>query len=495
MIFFQGNQLFDPELFKNQFPSHEFHIFMREDKGMCHRYKFHKHKLILILAGMRTYAEELRSYGYQVHYEKIDQQQSGDYFSAITNFIKVNEIKSVVHYELEDKFFEDKLKSLFNELNLEVKILNSPMFLTSRTVFQDYLKSVKSPQMRHFYEKQRKRLKILITKDLKPIGDQWSFDTENRKALTKNIIPPELPRFKKTKIILEVEDIIEIFFPDHSGKSTLFWLPVSRSEAKEWLDHFILYKLSEFGPYEDAIPQRSDFVFHSVLTPFLNTGLLTPKEVLIRVLDFHHKKPIPLPSLEGFIRQIIGWREFIRGIYQNYSEVQESTNFWNHQNKLSPNWYEGHTGIPPLDNMIQKTNRYAYAHHIERLMVAGNLMLLTGIHPHEAHRWFMEMFIDSAPWVMGPNVYGMALFSDGGIFATKPYICGSNYFCKMGGYKKEDWCHGVDGLYWRFIDSNRKYFLTNPRLSMSVRSLDKMDKFRKREIYQAADDLLAKLVL
>lgn len=194
-------------------------------------------------------------------------------------------------------------------------------------------------------------------------------------------------------------------------------------------------------------------------------------------------------SLEGFIRQVIGWREFIRGIYQTYSEKQDATNFWGHQRKLKDCWYQGNTGIEPLDDVIHKTQKYAYAHHIERLMVVGSLMLLLQVHPHEAHHWFMEMFIDSSDWVMGPNVYGMALFSDGGIFATKPYFCGSNYYRKMGPYKGGDWQDGIDGLYWGFIDRNRPFFLKNPRMSMMVKTFDKMDPAKKKKILAAAEVL------
>jgi deoxyribodipyrimidine photolyase-related protein len=215
--------------------------------------------------------------------------------------------------------------------------------------------------------------------------------------------------------------------------------------------------------------------------------------VAAETLAIAEKQNIPLASLEGFIRQIIGWREFVRGIYQNFSEQQDNSNFWNHQNKLSQAWYTGETGVPQLDLTIQKVIRYGYCHHIERLMVLGNLMLLLEIHPREAHKWFMEMFVDSSDWVMGPNVYGMALFSDGGIFATKPYICGSNYWRKMSKAKPGEWCDGVDGLYWGFIDKNKAFFSKNPRLSMMAKTIDKMDPARKKTIYSAADDLKQRL--
>ena len=289
--------------------------------------------------------------------------------------------------------------------------------------------------MKTFYELQRKRMKILVQEG-RPVGGAWSFDAENRLALPKDLTTPELPKLKEDPIVQEVAEVVNTHFPDHPGMIEDFWLPVDRDSARVWLKSFLSERLIHFGPYEDAIPEHSQFVFHSVLTPFLNTGLLTPEEVIKETLRHAQKESIPLPSLEGFIRQVIGWREFIRGIYRNYSEEQEVKNFWNHQRKLSPCWYSGETGVPPLDETLRRVLQCGYAHHIERLMVVGSLMLLLEVHPHEAHKWFMEIFIDSSDWVMGPNVYGMALFSDGGIFATKPYICGSNYLRKMGGYAK-----------------------------------------------------------
>jgi deoxyribodipyrimidine photolyase-related protein len=230
-----------------------------------------------------------------------------------------------------------------------------------------------------------------------------------------------------------------------------------------------------------------------VLTPFLNVGLLTPNQIVEATLEHAEKNKTPLASLEGFLRQVIGWREFVHGIYQNFSERQDAGNFWKHQRGLSEVWYSGDSGVPQLDRSLDKVFKTGYAHHIERLMVFGNLMLLLEIEPKIAHRWFMEMFIDSSDWVMGPNVYGMALFSDGGIFATKPYICGSNYWRKMSKEKAGPWCDAIDGLYWQFIDKHRVFFSTNPRLSMMVRSFDKMAEARKKSIFAAADELKEKL--
>jgi deoxyribodipyrimidine photolyase-related protein len=227
----------------------------------------------------------------------------------------------------------------------------------------------------------------------------------------------------------------------------------------------------------------------------LNCGLLTPTDVMKETLTAFEKKKLPIASVEGFVRQIIGWREFVRGIYQNFSERQETCNFWKHSNQLSDIWYGGESGIPPLDRALQKVWKRGYLHHIERLMVVGSLTLLLEVDPSEAHKWFMEMFVDSSDWVMGPNVYGMALFADGGIFATKPYICGSNYYRKMGPDKTGPWCDGVDGLYWGFVKKHKTFFAKNPRLSMMAKTAERMDATRWKKIEAAANELRSRLVV
>lgn len=489
-----GNQLFSPDHLKKLVePTEDLLVYMREDQELCQHFRYHQHKIVFFLAAMREYAQELRDAGYRVHYEKLE-MNSDSFDSAFEKFLKKQKAKSVAWFEIEDKFFEERMQQLVQKLGVGQHLLSTPMFLTTRDQFQVYLSKTKKPFMKTFYESQRKRMKILVDEDLKPVGGQWSFDEDNRKALPKGQRPPEIPVFKPNATHHEVIALVKENFSDHPGEAENFWLPTDRSGARRWLVDFLEHRFREFGPYEDALSKEFPFVYHSVLTPFLNVGLLTPKEVVAKTLQIAKRDEIPLSSCEGFIRQIIGWREFIRGIYQNFSETQDTKNFWKHQGKLTKHWYEGTTGIEPLDDVIKKTIRYGYAHHIERLMIVGNLMLLLEVHPQEAHRWFMEMFIDSSDWVMGPNVYGMALFSDGGIFATKPYICGSNYYKKMGGYKTGDWQEEVDGLYWSFIDRHPQFFTSNPRLSMMAKTLEKMAADRKQKLFKAAAAAKKRLV-
>ena len=234
----------------------------------------------------------------------------------------------------------------------------------------------------------------------------------------------------------------------------------------------------------------NNILFHSALSPYINLGLITPEIIIEKILESHKKKKIRINSLEGYIRQVIGWREFMRGIYQNFYSRLETGNFFKHNRKMKPNWYLGNTGLPPLDYAIKNANDHGWSHHIERLMILANIMNLCEIHPKQVYKWFMEMFVDSSDWVMSPNVYGMGLFSDGGIFATKPYICGSSYFLKMMHFKKGPWCDVMDGLYWKFIDRHKTFFLKNPRLAMMVRISEKMNKERKTRIFKAANNFI-----
>lgn len=486
-----GNQLFPQHLKKGSVPDL---VFMAEDHELCTHFKYHKHKIILFLTAMRRYASELTKLGASVHYSELTPENKKlSYEHKLKAFIQKEKIKQLICFEIEDKFFESRIIAFCRSQNIQLEIRVSPMFLTSREGFRSYLKTTKKPFMKTFYEGQRKRLNILVDSKGKPTGGKFSFDTENRKPLKETQKIPKLSQIKLNPDLKAVQSLVDILFSDHPGDSTTFWLPTSRKESLDWLDQFIEERLAVFGDYEDAMTGESDFVYHSVLTPVLNLGLLTPEEIIEKVTSPQVQKRIPLNSLEGFIRQVIGWREFIRGIYQNFSEKEDTDNFWKHHRKLSSAWYEGSTGIPPLDAAIKKTVRLGYAHHIERLMVLGNFMLLCEVEPNEAHRWFMELFVDSSDWVMGPNVYGMALFSDGGIFSTKPYFCGSNYLLKMSDFKKGPWCDIADGLFWGFIKKHESFFLKNPRLSMMARSLKKMDPKRLKTITQAAEEFKDKV--
>ncbi len=361
------------------------------------------------------------------------------------------------------------------------------MFLNSRDDFKEYLKDKKKPLMANYYKQSRVKFDLLVDNG-KPIGGKWSFDKDNRKKLPQGIKLPKHLEVTETKHTKKLKKFVKESFKDHPGDTDNFWLPTTHKEASLWLDNFLVEKLNLFGDYEDAVSQRDNILFHSALSPLINTGLITPIAIIDKLKNLNRK--VKLNSLEGYVRQVIGWREFMRGIYQNYSIQMEKGNFFNHKRKFKKVWYSGDTGILPLDHSIRNAIKFGWVHHIERLMILSSLMNLCEIEPKQIYKWFMEMFVDASEWVMVPNVYGMGLFSDGGIFATKPYICGSSYYLKMMDFKKGEWCETVDGLYWRFINKNRKFFSSNPRLNMMVTVYDKMNSERKKKILLKAENFI-----
>ena len=489
IFFVLGNQLFDIKYLKN-YKNCDF--FMSEDYSLCTYEKHHKLKILHTLSSMRSYYDLLKNKHFNIHYYSHENKFTESYENKLKILIKEIKAKKVYSFEIEDKPFELKMKKLFSKLKIKWEVVPSPMFLNSRNDFRLYLDTVKKPLMSSYYKQNRIKFNLLV-KDEKPIGGKWSFDRDNRKKLPPSITVPKRIKFKETIHTKNLKIFVNNQFKNHPGDIDNLWTPTTHSDAKKLLKSFIKDKLNLFGDYEDAVSQRDNFLFHSSLSPLINNGLITPKQIIEEIK--RTKKDIKINSLEGYIRQIIGWREFIRGIYQNYSEAMESSNFFNHNNKLTQDWYKGTTGIPPLDHSIKNALKYGWTHHIERLMIVSSLMNLCEVKPKIVNKWFMEMFIDSSEWVMTPNVYGMGLFSDGGIFATKPYICGSSYYLKMMDFKKGEWCEIVDGLYWRFIEKNKKFFLTNPRLSMMVRVLEKMSLERKKRIISKANQFIKRYTL
>ena len=491
LFFILGNQLFPIQHLNSFKDDHIF--FMAEDYQLCTYEKHHKLKILLFLSAMRSYAENLKNNKFKIEYQRIENKEfKYDYLKKLKKIINSKNIKEVSSFEIEDKFFEKKITLFLKKENIKWNIIQTPMFLNSRNDFKNYLKKSKKPFMATFYKDVRKKSGILMGSDANPIGGKWSFDEDNRNKLPKNITIPKFPKIGETNNTKKLKPIIEKLFSDHPGNTDNFWFATEYEDVLKILNFFIKEKLNLFGDYEDAVNQQNNVLFHSTLSPYINLGLITPELVIKKVLEFHKKKKIRLNSLEGFIRQIIGWREFMRGIYQSYSNEMETRNFFKQNRKMKKSWYEGNTGLPPLDYSIKNAVDYGWSHHIERLMILSNIMNLCEIKPTIVYRWFMEMFVDSSDWVMVPNVYGMGLFSDGGIFATKPYICGSSYFMKMMDFKKGDWCNTMDGLYWRFINRNRNFFLKNPRLSMMVRIFDKMKNERKKLILSEAEKFINK---
>lgn len=490
-----GNQLFPPSLLPD---SRGVTFFMAEDAGLCTAVRYHKKKLVFVLAAMRSWADELRARGLPLLYRALDaddRRAGSSYEDELAAAVDATGARRLIAWEIVDKPFAARLQHFAEARGLELDVLPTPMFLTPTAELDRWFAAAKQPRMANFYQHQRRRLGILVDADGRPDGGKWSFDSENRERLPKAIALPGVPPPVESAHVVAVRRLVRERFADHPGDDDGLLTPVTRRGALAWLDAFVEQRLARFGDYEDALSRRDDVLFHSALAPLLNLGLLTPAEVIERTLAFARKEAVPLNSLEGFVRQVIGWREFICGVYRRYGEDQAQANFFGNDRRLAPCWYDGTTGVPPLDDAIHKAWRLGWCHHIERLMVLANLMNLSGIAPGEAHRWFMEMFVDSAEWVMGPNVYGMGLFSDGGIFATKPYVCGSNYLLKMSDYGRGDWCDVVDGLYWGFVDRHRDFFASNPRLAMMVRSHDRLGAGRRERIGRAADGFIERTTL
>jgi deoxyribodipyrimidine photolyase-related protein len=378
-----------------------------------------------------------------------------------------------------------------SEVNLE--IFEDNKFITTDKDYKYWAKDKKSTIQEFYYRWLRKKFNILMDENSKPIGGKWNFDKENRQSISKlksdipnrnNIITDQIT----LEVMIEVE---EIFNLSHGDLENFNWA-VTHKDAWDQFSIFVDKYLPHFGSFQDAINKDSAFMFHSLLSPYFNSGLLDPLECISEVEKkyFESKDVIPINSVEGFIRQVLGWREFIMGVYWDNMPQYKQQNFWNHKKELSESWYTGETGIPPLDGAIKESISLGYTHHINRLMIISNLMNLSGIDPNAIHKWFMEMYIDSADWVMVPNVYGMGTFADGGIFSTKPYICGSSYMLRMSNYKKGEWCDVVDGLYWRFIENNLNFFKTNPRLSLMVNALTRLDPERKKLILTQAEEFI-----
>lgn len=478
------------------FPNHINHnvkntvFFMAEDRELCSYYRYHKHKITLILSAMRSHRDEL-SDNNNVEYYSIDCDDSSlNYEDKLLNTLKKYNINCIQTYYIENKFFRERINNFCRNNGVELRIIDSPGFVTTTTQFRDYMDSHERLFMNEFYIWQRKRVGLLLDEDGGPANGRWSFDQDNRKKLPENINIPELPVIKRTSHTEELAILIENMFPDNPGSTDNFFLPTTRGDTLDWMENFFELRFNHFGPYQDAISKENAFNFHSVLSPLINIGLITPDTVISLALEYRDK--VPYQSLEGFTRQIVGWREFIRGVYNN---ADLKGNFFDHNNRMNHRWYDASTGLPPLDLVIQRVNKFAYAHHIERLMVLSNLMLLCEIHPDEVNRWFSELFIDAYDWVMEPNVYGMGQFADGGIFATKPYISGSNYILKMSDFKRGDWCDIWDGLYWRFIDRNKDFFKSNPRMSVMVGTLKRIPKERKSRIFKLADDFIERVTV
>ena len=434
--------------------------------------RVHQQRLLLHRASMACFAVALKEKGCTVVEQRHDAAADT---AGHLELLRQAGYRCFHMVDPVDDVLERRIRAFVQRHDYQLTLLPTPMLMTPSTVLEQHFSSGKKPFMAKFYEMQRKRLGVLLDDQGSPLGGRWSFDADNRKKLPKGIVVPEEPRCSPSSFVLSArQQLAEESLP-RLGSVDGFAYPVSHADAQRWLDQFLDARFQQFGAYEDAISTQHRVMWHGVLTPMLNIGLLTPQQVLDRTLARAESGDVPLNSLEGFIRQIIGWREFMAAMYRRHGGTMRTSNFWQFDDRPIPEaFYTGSTGLPPIDDAIRHALDTGYCHHIERLMLLGNVMLLCGFHPTRIYTWFMELFVDAYDWVMVPNVYGMSQFADGGIFTTKPYLSGSNYVRKMSDYRKGPWCEVWDGLFWSFIHRHGDFFRSQYRLAMMARNLDRM---------------------
>ena len=483
------NQLFEhSQLLENGFP-----IFLVEELLFFKHYNFHKQKIAFHRATMKHYEAFLISKNIEVDY--IESSKDISDIRELIPYLKSLGITNITYIDPVDNWLQKRIAKGCLDNSIEKNVYDSPLFLNTKEDLQPFFRNDKKKyHQTSFYTAQRNNRHILIDPDGKPTGGKWTFDAENRKKYPAKKTPPAIQFPDVDSFYKEALEYVDKNFSTNIGQLTTNGLyPTNFKTSKLWFQQFLEQRFLEFGTYEDAIVAENSILNHSVLTPMLNIGLITPAYVIEQSIAFAETNNIPINSLEGFVRQIIGWREFIRGMYESRGSDERTRNFWGFTKKIPKSFYDGTTGIYPIDQTIKKTLETGYCHHIERLMVLGNFMLLCEFDPDEVYRWFMELFIDSYDWVMVPNVYGMSQFADGGLMATKPYISGSNYLMKMSNYKKGEWQAVWDGLFWRFMDTHRSFFRQNPRLGMLVAMFDKMPQEKRHKHLENAELYLAQL--
>ncbi|WP_461453461.1 cryptochrome/photolyase family protein [Mucilaginibacter sp.] len=471
--------VFPHQLFKDHPAIHKSRpVYLVEDFLYFNQYNFNKKKLILHRASMKYYEDYLIKKGIVVNYIESNSELSD--IRKLIPYLAHQGIAQIYFAQVADDWLDKRLKRQCDEHDILLHENNTPNFLNTLKNVTEYFDNRKKYFQTDFYTWQRKLHNLLIEPNGKPIGGKWTYDSENRLKFPKDgrvpLINPPLVNSFVTEAITWVD---KEFKNNYGNTKSPFgnlggFYPVTHNDAELWLDDFLDNRFKNFGIYEDAMLADESFINHSVLTPMLNVGLLNPKQIIDKALSAATEHDIPLNSLEGFIRQIIGWREFMHIVYERESVKQRTTNFWGFTRKIPKSFWTAQTGIIPVDTVIKKVLATGYTHHIERLMVMGNFMLLCEFNPDDVYRWFMEMYIDAYDWVMVPNVYGMTQFADAGLIVTKPYISGSNYLMKMGDWKKGPWQEIWDGLFWRFMHVHRNLFLQNPRMGMLIKTFDKM---------------------
>ncbi|MBS1624009.1 MAG: cryptochrome/photolyase family protein [Bacteroidetes bacterium] len=465
-------------------------VYLIEDCLYFRQYAFHKQKLLLHRASMKYYADYLRQMGHKVNY--IDSSSADADLDHFFLKIAVAGVHACHYADTTDYLLERRLHRFAGRHGIKLVVSESPAFIQSKADNHAYFEDHKY-FLTEYYIHLRKKYNILLEKGEKPIGGKWTYDSENRKKLPKGTVVPALPVVTESSYISEATAYVQRYFGANPGSINRICYPVTHADAEQWLDTFIRERFACFGIYQDAIVGAERWLFHGILTPMLNVGLLQPSDIIERAMAYASAYAIPINSLEGFVRQVLGWREYVRAMYTEHGVYERTRDFWEHTRPMPEALYQGTTGLPPIDMAVARLIETGYTHHIERLMILGNFMLLCGIRTDDVYRWFMELYIDSYDWVMVPNVYGMSQYADGGLMSTKPYISGSNYILKMSNYPKGAWCEIWDGLYWRFINKHHDEFAKNPRMSMMAALVSRMDKATLTKHIEVAEKYLGQL--
>ena len=447
--------------------------------------RHHKQKIALIFSAMRHFAEELRDAGWKVDYTKLDDpDNAGSFTGELARAIERHDPRLVSVVEAGEWRVRQDMEQWADKFACEIEILRDDRFICTQAEFDAWADDRKELRMEFFYREMRRKTGLLMEDDGKPTGGEWNYDSENRKPPKDGLAAPERAKFAPDSVTQEVIQVVEDRFGDHFGSLDTFGWPVTRDEAEEAADAFFAERIECFGPYQDAMVAGEDDLFHSMLSTSINLGLLDPLDLCRRAEQAYREGRAPLNSVEGFIRQIIGWREYVRGFYWHQMPHLQKANALNAQRGLPEFYWTGETDMACLADCIRSTRDNAHAHHIQRLMVLGNFALLAGIDPAEVNEWYLVVYADAYEWVELPNVSGMVLFADGGYLASKPYAAGGAYINRMSNYcsgctykvakKNGEGACPFNYLYWDFLIRNRDKLGGNARMGMMYRSLDRM---------------------
>ncbi|MBL6761451.1 MAG: cryptochrome/photolyase family protein [PS1 clade bacterium] len=465
--------------------------------------RHHRQKIALIFSAMRHFAETLKDQGRAVTYLKYGETGGVDSFAdALRLLIKRDGITRLLVTEPGEWRLMQEMQNWAESLAIAVEIVPDTRFLATHAEFETWAEGKKQLRMEFFYREMRRKTGLLMDGD-EPLGGQWNYDADNRKKLPKDHAPPPRLHFAPDAVTEDVLALVARHFGNHVGRLDNFAWPVTAAQAEQQFAHWLDFCLPHFGDYQDAMKTGEAFVYHGLVGASINIGLLDPLKVCQAVEARYHSGQAPLNAVEGFIRQILGWREFIRSLYWLKMPDYADSNFFDHDRALPDFYYSGETDMACMREAIGATVTHAYAHHIQRLMVTGNFALLAGIAPAAVNRWYLEVYADAFEWVQLPNTHGMALFADGGLVGSKPYAASGAYINRMSDHCSSctynvKQAHGdtacpFNYLYWDFMIRHRDKLGGNPRMGMVYRNLDKMDDAKRDGVIASAKEFLQKL--